>query len=396
MSYGLYKYIVAKELSGDTGSIEFRIELWKKSYSGSTEQLEGAETYFEHNYTKIDSRNPFDKPVNDSALSMFFHVQNSSHLALLTEIQNADEDEFLLKKKVAGSYDWQGKVVNDLLEYEEGDYPFVGKITAKDLTYLKGQEYTLATGYEKIIITLADVLGDLGFGIGFKTHTNWVENNQPDTSDDFLNQVYHDKFAFRKYATSTTVDDQPITKYEVLERICRNHQIILRQVSGQWYIYQLSELSDPTSLNIFSYNSSGTQTGTATQDITTDIDNSDLYSLPSGSNKINPAIKKATVVFDHRTGTTEQFVNAVVLSSLTDPAIPNARFSMNFNGSGDEYVIVQGGTYAICSRNYQFNNEEFPQSAYLLKSSQYYWIEEAQEWQEVADITTTKIGRAHV
>lgn len=389
MSYGLYKYIVAKELSGDTGSIEFRIELWKKSYSGSTEQLEGAGSYFDHNYTKINSRNPFDKPVNDSALSMFFHVENSSHLALLTEIQNADEDEFLLKKKVDGSYDWQGKVVNDLLEYDEGDYPFLGKITAKDLTFLKGQEYTLATGYEKIIVTLADVLGDLGFGIGFKTHTNWVENNST-TSDDFLNQVYHDKFAFRKYATSTTVDDQPITKYEVLERICRNHQLILRQVNGQWYIYQLSELSDPTSLNIFSYNSSGTQTGTATQDITTDIDDSDLYSLPSGSNKINPAIKKASVVFNHRTGTTEQFVNAVVLSSLTDPAIPNARFSMNFNGSGDEYVIVQGGTYAICSRNYQFNNEEFPQSAYLLKSSQYYWIEEAQEWQEVADITTTR------
>ena len=389
MSYGLYKYIVAKELSGDTGSVEFRIELWKKSYSGSTEQLEGAGSYFDHNYTKINSRNPFNKPVNDSDLSLYFHVQNSSHLALLTEIQNADEDEFLLKKKVDGSYDWQGKVVNDLLEYDEGDYPFTGKITAKDLTFLKGQEYTLATGYEKIIVTLADVLGDLGFGIGFKTHTNWVENNST-TSDDFLNQVYHDKFAFRKYATSTTVDDQPITKYQVLERICRNHQLILRQVSGQWYIYQLSELSDPTSLNIFSYNSSGTQTGTTTQDITTDIDDSDLYSLPSGSNKINPAIKKASVVFDHRTGTTEQFVNAVVLSSLTDPAIPNARFSMNFNGSGDEYVIVQGGTYAICSRNYQFNNEEFPQSAYLLKSSQYYWIEEAQEWQEVADITTTR------
>ncbi len=44
MSYGLYKYIVAKELSGDTGSIEFRIELWKNGYSGSNEQLEGAET----------------------------------------------------------------------------------------------------------------------------------------------------------------------------------------------------------------------------------------------------------------------------------------------------------------------------------------------------------------
>ena len=99
MSYGLYKYIEANELSGDVGDLEFRIELWKKGYSGSVEVLEGADVYFENTWEGIDPRNPFEKPLNGSSLSMYFYVQNSSHLALLTAIQNADEDEFLIKKK---------------------------------------------------------------------------------------------------------------------------------------------------------------------------------------------------------------------------------------------------------------------------------------------------------
>jgi hypothetical protein len=127
MSYGLYKYIVANELSGSS-DVSYRIELLKSGYAGESEQLEGAENYFEHTYNKINPRNPFENPVQSSQLTMSFHVQGQDELDLLEEIFAGDEDQYILQKKVDGSVVWQGRVLNDLLEYDEGGYPFPGRI----------------------------------------------------------------------------------------------------------------------------------------------------------------------------------------------------------------------------------------------------------------------------
>jgi hypothetical protein len=390
MAYGLYKYIVVKERAGATGSQTFQIELWKKDYTGSTEQLEGSGSYFEHDYTSINSANPFKDTLQSSKLSLNFLVEDSSHITLLNDIFSSDEDEYLLKKKVDGTYHWQGKVLNDLLEYSEGDYPSQAKIVAVDLSYLKGVDYTLASGYETIITTIASVLNTLGFSSNIITHTNWVENNQQAVvNDDFLNRVYHDKYGFRIYKKSSDESDKELSQYEVLDRICKNYNLILRQSSNAWYIYHLSALSDPTSVKKYVYNSSGVQQSSSTYDITTSIDSSNLYLLDTSVNKFNPAIKKASVEFEHRTGTNSTIVNASRITSTTTPSLPSAEYSLQFEPAGDELVEFSGRNYAITGRSYYQANDPLPQAPYLLKAGQYYWNNDAGDWQEYSDITTS-------
>lgn len=390
MSYGLYKYIVAKELSGSS-DVTYRIELLKNGYSGSSEQLEGAENYFEHTYNKIDPRNPFENPVQASQLTMSFHVQGQSELDLLEEIFGADENQYILQKKVNGSVVWQGKVLNDLLEYDEGDYPFPGRIIAKDLSYLKGVEYPFEENDEKIITTLAGALNELGFGLNIYTYTNWVENNQANTSDDFLNQVYNDTYAFRNYGSSTEQDDTAISQYDVIDRICRNYNLILRQSNNAWHLFHISALDDPTSVKRYVYNSSGVQQSSSNVDLTIDVDSVDLYVLPFSGNRINPAVKKANVIFEHRTGTTQTLVNASRITRLTDPALPVAKYSIPFNGSGDEYVEISGRSYGtIDTYTLLFTNDFFPRASYLLKSSQYYWCDDSNDWLTYDNLPTNK------
>jgi len=391
MSYGLYKYIVANELSGSS-DVSYRIELLKNGYSGASEQLEGADNYFEHTYNKINPRNPFDNPVQSSQLTMSFHVQGQDELDLLEEIFAGDEDQYILQKKVDGSVVWQGKVLNDLLEYDEGGYPFPGRIIAKDLSYLKGVEYPLEENDEKIIVTLAGALNELGFGLDIYTYTNWVENNQSDTSDDFLNNVYNDTYAFRNYGSSTEQGDTTISQYDVIDRICRNYNLILRQSNNAWHLFHISALDNPTSVKRYSYDSAGAPNSPAssTEDLTISVDSTDLYVLPFSGNKINPAIKKASIVFEHRSGTTQTLVNASRITSTTDPGLPVAKYSAPFQSAGDEIVELSGRNYAVLGRSYYEGMANLPQASYLLKAGQYYWNNDSGDWQEYSDITTSQ------
>jgi hypothetical protein len=393
MSYGLYKYIVANELSGSS-DVSYRIELLKSGYAGASEQLEGAENYFEHTYNKINPRNPFDNPVQSSQLTMSFHVQGQDELDLLEEIFAGDEDQYILQKKVDGSVVWQGRVLNDLLEYDEGDYPFPGRIIAKDLSYLKGVTYPFEENDEKIIVTLAGALNELGFGLDIYTYTNWVENNQSDTSDDFLNQVYNDTYAFRNYGSSTIQDDTVISQYDVIDRICRNYNLILRQSNNAWHLFHISALDNPTSVKRYSYDSTGAPNSPAssTEDLTISVDSTDLYVLPFSGNRINPAIKKARVTFEHRSGTTQTLVNASRITNITDPGLPVAKYEVKFQSAGDEIVELSGRNYATLGRSYYDGMAKLPQASYLLKAGQYYWNNDAGAWQEFADITTSRAG----
>ena len=395
MSYGLYKYIVANELSGSS-DVSYRIELLKNGYAGASEQLEGAENYFEHTYNKINPRNPFENPVQSSQLTMSFHVQGQNELDLLEEIFAGDEDQYILQKKVDGSVVWQGRVLNDLLEYDEGGYPFPGRIIAKDLSYLKGVTYPFEENDEKIIVTLAGALNELGFGLDIYTYTNWVENNQSDTSDDFLNQVYNDTYAFRNYGSSTIQDDTVISQYDVIDRICRNYNLILRQSNNAWHLFHISALDNPTSVKRYSYDSTGAPNSPAssTEDLTISVDSTDLYVLPFSGNRINPAVKKARVTFEHRSGTTQTLVNASRITNTTDPGLPVAKYNAPFQSAGDELVELSGRNYAVLGRSYYDGMAKLPQASYLLKAGQYYWNNDAGAWQEFADITTSRAGIA--
>ena len=392
MSYGLYKYIVANELSGSS-DVSYRIELLKSGYAGASEQLEGAENYFEHTYNKINPRNPFENPVQSSQLTMSFHVQGQNELDLLEEIFAGDEDQYILQKKIDGSVVWQGRVLNDLLEYDEGDYPFPGRIIAKDLSALKGVTYPFEENDEKIIVTLAGALNELGFGLDIYTYTNWVENNQADTSDDFLNQVYNDTYAFRNYGSSTEQDDTVISQYDVIDRICRNYNLVLRQSNNAWHFFHISALDNPASVKRYSYDSTGAPNSPAssTEDLTISVDSTDLYVLPFSGNRINPAVKKARVTFGHRTGTSQTLVNSSRITRLTDPALPVAKYEIPFNGSGDEIVEISGRSYGtIDTYVLLFTNDFFPRASYLLKSSQYYWCDVSNDWLTYDNLPTSK------
>lgn len=300
MAYGVKYRCTHKELSGDSGETTFIIEILEDGFTGTVTEVTGLGDVFRLNYDKVDPRNPTESPVQKGRMEFYLAVEGASELAILEEFLAADEDQYQMRLKQDGNIRWTGYILTDLLEYSEGDYPFRGKIVAKDLTRLAGVDFPLTDDRVTLITTLADFLDDVGLGLDIYTYTNWITNNTTN-SDDFLNQIYNERRAFREFGRTGDEDPQPITILECLERFLRNYGLILRQENNAWRVYQLTALSDPLNVDEFVYDSTGTKTATnLDQDLTISIDKVNRYLLPPSTNEINPGIKRAKVKFDHR------------------------------------------------------------------------------------------------
>lgn len=292
MSYGAYYYFTHISIPDET---VYRIELQKNGFSGTATELRGTGELWSHEWDKIDRKDPLKEPLQRSRLRAEFLIQDAGGLDLLEEIYGADENEFRLVKKIDGTTVWTGAVITDLLEYTEGAYPYSGWIEAVDITSLKGVNYTLATGLEKIITTIA---GLLPYSLPIYTYTSWEEDNQSATTGGFLNQIRHDKTQFRTF-TEAGQADLPLTNFEVLERICKNYKLILRQSGGAWHLFQLSALSSPDSVTRNVFNTSGVYQSAASTDITYAVDRSSLWLLGNSKNTFNPPVKQAKIKYEH-------------------------------------------------------------------------------------------------
>ena len=391
MAYGVYRTVTHKASTNGTETT-YVIDLLKDGYTGSAVEMFGTGSIFELSYDQINSKDLFNAPIQNSELSLTLNITNATDLALLEDIFAADEKEYQLRLKINGSVQWLGFVLVDLLEYSEGPYPFDGTIIAKDLTYLKGVTFALEDNREKIITTLAKALNELGYNLPIHSYTSWAEKNTT-TTDDFLNQVYNDTYAFRNYAKNGNEVDTAISAYDVVEIICNSYNLILRQSNNAWNVFQLSALTNPASVKRFVYNASGTQTGSSNVDLREDADRVDVFVMPTSTNKFNPGVKSVHYAYNHRSGTSEVFGDSVFVYHNTDPALPVAKFTTNFASSGgDEFISFAGLAWA--ERSNTPVSDKTVEASFLLKTSQYFWEHTNQAWKELADMPKATVTGA--
>lgn len=365
MSYGV-KYTCTHKEETNGNETTYTIEILGNGYSGAVTEVKGMSDIFKLDYEEIDPNDLSGSLIQKGYLEFYLGCGGTlsyNGLAILQELDAAQEDDFRMRLKIDGAIYWTGSVLSDFIEYPENDYVFHGTIVAKDLTYLTGVQYSLTDDRVTLITTLAGFLNSLGLGLDIYTYTSWITNDTTD-SDDFLNQIYNERKGFRTYARTGDESDETITVQEALDRFLFNYGLVLRQSGNAWRVYQLSALSNPASVNQFRYNSSGVQQSNGTVDLRQTVDKDERFILPGTTNKGVSALKKIYGKFAHRTkisGIT--FPNSLILLGTDSDS-----YSQFFQSSGNQKIIL--GLKVLV----ESTADETESSATIqIRAGSYYW-----------------------
>lgn len=357
------------------GKIWFRIEILKKDYAGAQTELIGGSDMCQLEYDEIDPRKILETPVQSASLTFSFKVITEAHFAILEEIFEADEDEFLMQILVQTGRLWVGKVLPDLLEWPEVQRPYSATVVAKDFSYLKGKDYPLRTTFygdscQTPIEFLKEVLGNLGFELSIFTYTNWTHDDL-DPEDDYLNQILKSTYHLRDYP------DKPITMYQALEEFLRGEGLILRQSGNAWRVFQLPHLAKDALVSRGLYTTMGTHTMTPDVNLDDPVDNQLRIFLPTANNKMYSGIKKVTQQYDHQTTVGVMTFDEYILQgdpyNISDPTIPTPdpiSNTMELKVDGQQYLKLSGKVSIVSS----FTSVEGVGKARMqLRVGQYYW-----------------------
>ncbi len=374
MPYGV-KYRCTHKTETGQESVH-QIEILKKDYTGGITEVLGTRSVGRHSYEKIDVKDPFANPAQKGRLALELFIDDPSSptasyngQAIIEEIFGSDETEYLMRRKLNGNTDWTGTVLSDLLEYDEGPFPYDGQVTAKDLTLLSGIEYPLSEGRETIIATIGSILSKLPFSLPIHSYTSWSEASI-NGGDDFLNQIFNDTYALRDYAGNGNEADQLITCEEVLDYILRNYGLILRQSGGRWNLYQLSALQDPSNVRRALYDSNGMQQSFDTVSLQTNVDRMVRHILPGGNNSVITPLKKATAKYEHRTQISGiQFPSTIIIDDEASKS-----YSQFFTSTGDQSINLSARI------NVDIPTQITAEFFYRIEAGGYFWDEEGQVW----------------
>jgi len=377
MSYSA-KYTCTHKNKIEGLTTTYLIEILKKDYVGDETEVKGSASdgVFKLSYDNTNPEDLFDNRIQKGTLQFYLQVAGSADYdgqAILDEIFAGDEEEFKMRLSINGSVEWTGWVLNDLGSSTDGEYAYSGEIVAKDLTVLSGVDYPLTDDRVTLAVTLADFLDYAGLSLSLYTYTNWISEDTTDT-DDFLNQVYNDRYGFRNYANNGDESDTQITVEECLKKFLTNHGLILRQSGNVWRAYQITALEDPTDVLEFIYNSSGVKQSSSSVDLTVDVDRVSRFILPGGSNRKNKALWRVKNTFNHRTKISGIKLPEVVTTDGTTTV--SVTYDQYFQSNGNQSINLYGDVRADYA-------PEVPTDAYgriRIKAGDYYWKESTREW----------------
>jgi hypothetical protein len=288
----------ADHTTTETGE-DIRVEIHDSDFVGSASKLKGTGAgWASRSVQQLDPRNPLSSPVQKSEVSVSLWVESSS---LIDDLFSSEEGRFTLIYDKDSTEYFEGTILPDLCDYDYLEDSALWKLTikAKDLSILEGEYYTddgtisgaLETGRVTVIEAIADILP---YSKTIKTHTSWIVDGTT-TSNDYLRQVYIDKYALRTYARTGDESDEPITKLTALEWILKSNGLILKQENG-WVLDHITAMSNPASVLESNYDTSGTFSSASNVDLT----NTATIVIGSPYNH-NPGIKSARLKYDHRT-----------------------------------------------------------------------------------------------
>jgi len=334
MSYGVQFRCTHK---AQTNNIEttFRIDILKNGYSGGVTEVLGTGDVFNLEYEKINATEPLKDPIQNGRLEFNILVQGSTEQNLLTDIFESSEGTYQMALYRDGTLIWKGYVLNDLLEISQGDFPFEGKISAKDFTRLEQFEFPLSSDRRKVITTIGDLLNDLDLGLGFKVYPGWTHE---EISGDILGNIYLDERQLRDFGeigegAEFDEDDRSLTHDQCLELILKSFGMIIRQSEGYYRLFHLSALTD-TSTTEYTYDSTSALISTQTVNLVKSVDKSSRFILPSSQTNFNAGLKRASATLVHNTAQTEiKFDRSIV---LTEEVIEQLEQTQFFNSNGKQ------------------------------------------------------------
>ena len=307
MAYGLKYFCTHKESTGSVVT-DYKIELLKDGYLGATTEVKGAEGIGGLSYPRLMVTELFENPLQGGVARFELYISEAMSYdgeAILDEIYAGDETTFLMRisaKVGGGSYQtvFTGFVMNDLHETVDGEYGYTSKIYAKDLIRAAGERWPITDDRVSIIKTIAGFLDVLGLDLDIYTYTTFVTSETTDAQD-YLAQIYNDRIAYQVYAKTGDESPETISVETALKWVLRTHKLFLRQVDGAWRLFHLSAFENPASVWETRYDSNGDTLGASSVDLTTTVNQSARYILPSGTNAKTKAYKSVTENFNHRT-----------------------------------------------------------------------------------------------
>jgi len=297
--------------------------------TGSVTELLGTGDIFVLEYENIEPTKLHANPVQSARLEFNMLVRDANDQQILTNIFNADEGAYTLSITQDGQTLFSGSVLNDMLEFSEGDYPNEAKIVAKDFTRLKG--FTLdhtsiptAVGSTRASIStvIEQILDPILDGRDINYFVTWGHS---EVTGDFVDGIFLDTTALQDFNKREDPNDNTdFTNYDLLESICKNFGLIIRQALGQFQVYQYSAISQLPTIS---------------------VDGNERYILPSSNNVFNPGVKRAKYTYDHRT--IDSTITLPDRIEAPEGFVASTDFSQAFVSSGEQEIQIDSRSSRI-------------------------------------------------
>ena len=256
--------------------------------------------------------------------------------------------------------EWRGHIIPDLTIYQEDSKPYRATFIARDFSVLSG-DYApggASSSYETIAQVFAGIFDDFGLNRPFKAVTPFI-NGELTTAECYLHQVYMSTYQLQDGIADG--DRVFISKREALERLLRNHNFILYQSDGYFWLVNMTGMSDANSVFVTEYSTTGAFVSDNTEDL------SATPSITTQSTvSISPAIKTVTTRYQHN-GTVYgfSFLEEWQTNNTTDTS---KVFSGVFLSTGDQRIVFTGTVSAT-----SVGKVTSPEAEVRVKAGQYYW-----------------------
>lgn len=344
MANGLVGYWQQENLDG----VLDRIELYKTTFTGFESIIEFTQSRgftFEHEEVTSSSDSLLTIHANKiimGTLEFTPYLNTDAKRTLIQTIADSEATAYKVVWKRDGVDYWQGYPTKRMLTSSE-DKDYFATLQFKDFEILKGIEYPLSDTRVTLITTFAQIFkalnyllpGSPGVYVGISTATA-LQSAGTTTSDDYLNQVYHDTYALRNYRDSGEESDTPISMYEALEHLAESGLIVF-QIGGKFRIHQFVAFDDPSDVLISTYDDDGVQLTSAG----TDIRDTGYTTLASGTPTLlveseansYPSLKQVETTFNHRSTASQIQINPSLIVSS------DSTYNSPISTSGDETLF---------------------------------------------------------
>ena len=351
--------------STDTGRIWQVTVTDDQDTSGVYKDVKGTPNIV-YSHQNSDERIPYSSPINTGELRFGVWIEDADGDSIISSMFGADD----LRYQVSLQYkdldsdpfttEWRGHIIPDLTSFKEDSKPYEANFVARDFSVLSG-DYApggASSAYETIAEVFAGIFDDFGLNRPFKAVTPFT-NAQLTTADCYLHQVYMSRYQLQDGLNDS--DRQQISKREALERLLRNHNFILYQSDGYFWLVNMTGMSDADSVFVTEYSTTGAFVSDSTEDL------SATPSIKSSSTvSISPAIKTVTTRYQHN-GTVYglSFIDSWQTNNTTDTS---KVFSGVFLSTGDQRIVINGSVAAtetslVTSAEYEVK----------IQAGQYYW-----------------------